>query len=257
MLDLTAAYLGGAFHVASRGLLLFRLVKNMPIYGLSLITQELFLITYLMRYLELLAIFVSITDFALKVAKISVALGIVLLIRYSPAVNKTYEAELDTVPRILLLTPPFLLAIIYNRVAMVVEIFHQFSWYLEPLVLVPQFALMYKRQKYDTWVAAFTALAAAESVSQNLGLLTQSKESLVDNPYGFWAAVAQVCVLAVGVMLLIFQKVAAAQQAGLNESVNKPNFGEVWEANKFQFNDDIGGNAAKPAAAGTSTASAV
>lgn len=112
----------GTCHVASRALLLFRLVKGLPIYGLSLVTQEMFLVVYLMRYLEMLALFVSLTDFALKVTKIAVAVSIVLLIRYSPAVNKTYEAELDTVPRILLLTPPFILAILYNRVAMVVEV---------------------------------------------------------------------------------------------------------------------------------------
>lgn len=38
---------------------------------------------------------------------------------------------------------------------------------------------------------------------------------------------AQVCVLVAGGMLLVFQKIVAAQQAGLNESTNKPGFGEV------------------------------
>lgn len=49
---------------------------------------------------------------------------------------------------------------------MLAQIFHSFSWYLEPLALIPQFVLMYRRQRYDSWVAAFTVMAGAEGVIQ-------------------------------------------------------------------------------------------
>lgn len=62
--------LAGGVHVASRGLVLFRLIKGLPIYGLSLVAQELYLVVYLMRYLELLALYLGLADTAWKVAKI-------------------------------------------------------------------------------------------------------------------------------------------------------------------------------------------
>lgn len=55
--------------VLSRGVVLFQCLRpNSPgIGGLSLITQELFLLTYIARYLDLLALIVSIQDTLVKV----------------------------------------------------------------------------------------------------------------------------------------------------------------------------------------------
>ncbi len=51
-----------------------------------------------------------------KVVHLVVSLAIVLIIRYNPKVLETYDADLDTLPRAALLLPPFLLALVFNRV---------------------------------------------------------------------------------------------------------------------------------------------
>ena len=40
-------------------------------------------------------------------------------------------------------------AITVLQVVLIIEILHTFSRYLEAVVLIPQFVLLYKRQKYD------------------------------------------------------------------------------------------------------------
>lgn len=51
-------------------------------------------------------------------------------------------------------------------------------------MLIPQFLIMFKRQKYDMWVLAFTLLAGSESLTRNLPLLAEYQTSLQENPYG-------------------------------------------------------------------------
>lgn len=51
-------------------------------------------------------------------------------------------------------TPPRAQKQVFNRVFMIVEICHQCSWFLEPLVLIPQFLVMVRRRSYGIWVGA-------------------------------------------------------------------------------------------------------
>ena len=52
---------------------------------------------------------------SVQVAHLVVSLATVLIIRYSPAVNETYDADLDTLPRAALIAPPLLLALVFNK----------------------------------------------------------------------------------------------------------------------------------------------
>jgi len=52
---------------------------------------------------------------SLQVAHLIVSLATVLIIRYSPAVNETYDADLDTLPRAALIAPPLVLALVFNK----------------------------------------------------------------------------------------------------------------------------------------------
>jgi hypothetical protein len=70
------------------------------------------------------------------------------------------------------------------QVLLLMEILYAFSRYLEAIVLIPQFVLLYKRQKYELWVLVFTILLGAESASRGITVLTNwSREQEVD-PYG-------------------------------------------------------------------------
>ena len=60
------AILAAACHVGSRKLLLFKLLWEKHCRGVSLITQELLLIMFITRYLDLLYLFVNPLDEVVK-----------------------------------------------------------------------------------------------------------------------------------------------------------------------------------------------
>lgn len=53
---------------------------------------------------------------ASQVLHLIVAVAIVLLMRYSPEVAGTYDADFDVVPRAAMLLPPLILAVVWHRV---------------------------------------------------------------------------------------------------------------------------------------------
>ena len=48
--------------------------------------------------------------------------AVIVVIRFSPHANRTYNEEADSIPRWLLVVPAFLLALAFNRVRMIVEV---------------------------------------------------------------------------------------------------------------------------------------
>ncbi|KAG2490680.1 hypothetical protein HYH03_010847 [Edaphochlamys debaryana] len=248
----TALIGGGICHFLSRKLLLWQLIRNKTCRGISLRTQELFLIIYIFRYLDLLYLYVSLASTVIKVLHLLVALSIVLLMRYSPAAS-SYDADLDTFPSTVLIVPCLVLALFLNRVNLVIEICHSFSVYLEVLALIPQMVLMYKREAYEGWVLAFTLLAGSERLLQTVAVLTDWTDSVKEDPYSVLADLVHAVVLGVGLVLLLWQRLQVRKAQGLNESgAPLPTFDEVWDASKFKFEEQEaqrGGQAAPGAAA--------
>lgn len=102
-------------HVVSRKLLLWKIVFDKNARGVSLVTQECFLVLYVCRYLDLLYLYTSLGETLIKIAHLMVALAIVLLIRFNS--NVAYDADLDTAPRWLILVPTLVLALVFNKVS--------------------------------------------------------------------------------------------------------------------------------------------
>lgn len=173
---------GGICHVLSRKLLLLKLLWDKNCRAVSLITQELYLVIYVFRYLDLLYLYVNFFNTLVKVFHLFVALAIVLLMRYSAA-SQTYDADLDTFPRTALIAPSLVLGIFLNKVKLLIEMCHSFSVYLEAVALIPQFVLMYKRQAYENWVFLLTIFMGAERFLQSVSVLTDWKEATKDDPY--------------------------------------------------------------------------
>ena len=50
----------------------------------------------------------------------------------------------------------------YSQCVLYAQICHQCSWYLEPLVLIPQLLVMYRRKSYPFWVSLPCVTACSE-----------------------------------------------------------------------------------------------
>ena len=56
--------------------------------------------------------------------------------------------------------------------------------YLEAVVLIPQFALLYKREKYDTWVLFLVIFMGLEKVIHNAHYTQNLGHAMKKDPYG-------------------------------------------------------------------------
>lgn len=224
---------GGVIHLLSRLLLLHRFLWDRNARGVSLVTQELYLVIYVCRYLDLLFLYVSFINTGIKVLHLCLALACVALMRYSPSLVQTYDADIDTFPRAPLIVLALIFGLLFHKVALFVELMWSFSTYLEAVALVPQFILLYRRQKYDLGVAMYVVMLGGYRLVHNCSWLFKLQEASRE-PYAFAAAAVHAFVFATGMIVLLYQHIKLRGTQGLNES-EKPAFEEVWEASKFNF----------------------
>jgi hypothetical protein len=88
----------GACHLISRKLLIFKLLWEKSCRGVSLLTQ-VFPVLYISTYIHVLFLFENALVKSVKAAHLFVSLALVLIMRHSPTVASSYEAEFDIVPK--------------------------------------------------------------------------------------------------------------------------------------------------------------
>ena len=101
--------------------------------GISLNTQELYVIVFLTRYLDLFTMYNSLYQIAVKLVFVGTSIGIVWYMRYHKVVKQTYSKDEDTFRHYFLVLPCFVLALFVHRDFTVVEvrkILSLFFWFV-------------------------------------------------------------------------------------------------------------------------------
>ena len=146
--------LGDLSHLISFFFLIQRLLEKKNAVGISLKTQELFLLVFLTRYLDLFFHFYSLYNTLMKITYIAASIYIVYLIRVKYA--SSYEAHLDSYLHIqFAILPAVVLSLIFNEgdfwkqniFSYGFEICWAFSLYLESIAILPQLILL---QRYKS-----------------------------------------------------------------------------------------------------------
>jgi ER lumen protein retaining receptor len=83
--------------------------------GVSRKTQELYLLVFVARYLDLFTDYVSLYNSVMKVVFITSSAAIVWYMRRHPQVRRTYDKEQDTFRHSVLVAAAFVLALIFNE----------------------------------------------------------------------------------------------------------------------------------------------
>ncbi len=105
---------GDLCHVVSIIILLLRLKVTKNAVGISIKTQELYLIVFCTRYLDLFTTFYSLYNSVMKILYISSTAYIIYLVRRTEPYLSTYDKSLDSFRQILAIVPCALLATITN-----------------------------------------------------------------------------------------------------------------------------------------------
>jgi len=155
-------FLGDMSHILSFILLLHKIVKGKSAAGLSLRTQELYLIVFAARYIDLFWNFSSMYNWVLKVLFIGASSAIVYFLRFGKPQQATYNAELDAFPIQYLVGPCALLGLIINQDhSSAFEMVWAFSIYLEAVAILPQLFLLQTQGEVENLTSHYVAALGA------------------------------------------------------------------------------------------------
>ena len=145
--------LAGDFsHVASILILLLRLRVSKNAVGISMKTQELYLLVFITRYLDLFTTFYSVYNSVMKVLYIVITGYILYMVRATEPFKSGYDQTQDSFLHWkFAVAPCVVLAIITNVYEGfdIIELFWNFSIYLEPFAIVPQLIILQRYREVE------------------------------------------------------------------------------------------------------------
>ena len=138
--------IGDLCHLLSFIVMFWKLHTSNSVSGISLKTQELYVIVFCARYLDLFWNFLSAYNWIMKVIFISSSVGIVYIMRYGKPHKDTYDKDDDAFPYMYLIVPSALLGIAINQDhTSPFEMVWAFSIYLEAVAILPQLFMLQKQ----------------------------------------------------------------------------------------------------------------
>merc|ERR1719272_1009666 len=125
-------------HLAAIVFLLYRIKKERNCVGISCKTQEIYLIVFCVRYVDLFFYFISMYNTCMKLFFIMSTASIIYLMRFRKPFCSTYDAIGDAFPHLLYLLPAALiLTLVCHAGDTPWEYVWSFSLWLEALAFVP------------------------------------------------------------------------------------------------------------------------
>ena len=144
---------GDLSHVISIFILLLRLVAKRQANGISLKTQELFLVVFVCRYLDLFTTYYSLYNSVMKILYIVSTGYIVYMIRYKDTFRTSYDHSHDSFLHIKFgVVPMACLAVLTMLVRQsfdIIELLWTFSIYLEAIAIVPQLIVLQRFREVE------------------------------------------------------------------------------------------------------------
>ncbi len=161
--------IGDACHVWSIVVLLRRLALQKNAHGISTKTQLLYLIVFVVRYLDLFTTYYSFYNSFLKILYISSTAFILLAIRCFEPLRSTCDTARDTFALEKVLIPSFLFATLVYFLLLtsidfnLMELLWTFSICLEPLAILPQLFLVFQYRDIQsvTWIYEYILFKGA------------------------------------------------------------------------------------------------
>ncbi|KAG1354180.1 ER lumen protein-retaining receptor [Cocos nucifera] len=152
---------GDMTHLLSIILLLHKIRAMKSCAGISLRTQELYVIVFVTRYVDLSMKYYSFYNSIMKIVFLGTSISIVWYMRYHKVVKQTYNKDVDTFRHIFLILPCFVLALLINRAFTVIEVLWTFSLYLEAVAILPQLVLLQRSRNIDNLTGNYVFLLGA------------------------------------------------------------------------------------------------
>jgi ER lumen protein retaining receptor len=186
--------LGDLSHLASFFFLIARLTEKRNAVGISLKTQELYLLVFVTRYLDLFTNFVSLYNSVMKLVYLGAAGWIVYMLRYQEPIRSTYEAALDTFMHVkFAVLPCAVLSLVVNEGSFwdqgvfeyAFEVLWAFSIYLEAIAIVPQLIMLQRHKAAENLTSKYMFALGAY---RGLYVLNWIYRAMTESHYRSWIA---------------------------------------------------------------------
>ena len=155
-------FFADSLHLLAIALLIFRIRKSRNCIGLSYKTQEIFLVTYCLRYLDMFLYFVSLYNTLMKVTYISATAYTIYLIRKRKPYCATYDQEVDSFPHYKTLYPAVaIVTLVFHTKFTFIQMFWSYSLWLEAVAFVPQIAILNRIKTVENMTSHYMAALGA------------------------------------------------------------------------------------------------
>ncbi|XP_006654688.1 ER lumen protein-retaining receptor A [Oryza brachyantha] len=154
-------FLGDMTHLFSVLVLLLKIYATKSCSGVSRKTQELYMVVFVARYMDLFTDYISLYNSVMKVVFITSSAAIVWCMRRHPQVRRTYDRDQDTFRHVVLVAASFVLALIFNERFTFREICWAFSIYLEAVAILPQLVLLQRSRNVDNLTGQYVLFLGA------------------------------------------------------------------------------------------------
>eukprot|EP00918_Siedleckia_nematoides_P028463 GHVU01061224.1.p1 GENE.GHVU01061224.1~~GHVU01061224.1.p1 ORF type:complete len:187 (+),score=36.30 GHVU01061224.1:377-937(+) len=120
--------------------------------------QEMYLVVFCCRYIDLFWSFISVYNSAMKVVFICSTAYLIYLMRFRPPISLTYSKSADSFPYALyLIAPAVLLSFLTTEDYTIPELMWTFSIWLESVAILPQLVLLQQLREVENLTSDYVA----------------------------------------------------------------------------------------------------
>ena len=137
-------------HLLAIVLLIFRIRKTRNCIGLSYRTQEMYLVWFILRYIDIFIYYVSLYNTLMKIFFVAATVYTIYLMRKKRPYCGTYDPVWDGFNHYLYIYPPVLIVTIFVHSSFtVVDFLWSYSLWLEAVAFIPQIVILNRMQTVE------------------------------------------------------------------------------------------------------------
>ncbi len=155
-------YLADTLHLLSFLILIYKLIRDKSALGISCKTQEIYLIVFLTRYMDLFMYFVSFYNTFMKITFITVTIIIIYLLRFNKKISSSYNREReDDFPHLYLIPFALIMALLIHSEFEWWELIWSFRLWLASVQIFPQLNILTKHNGVERFTGHYIASLGA------------------------------------------------------------------------------------------------
>lgn len=149
-------FIADMLHLSAIILLIFRIRKTRNCIGLSYRTQEIFLVTFILRYMDIFLYFISVYNTSMKLLYIGATCFTIYLMRKKRPYCGTYDPACDDFQHYIYIYPGvFLLTLAVHTKFEFVDFCWSYSLWLEAVAFIPQIVILNRMQTVENMTSHY------------------------------------------------------------------------------------------------------